>query len=256
MWIHYERLHNHNKAKHNKTVCIFLGIYCTVLWELSDCRIYGIRSPVTLLILDKERPMYVCVIILFNYICTCIPCISIELNISELNQITPFVRQIGHTMDMPAISLITIVVNNIYKISLPTYWTIEFQERIHLRQSQLRIFHHNATDHCEFCQYNECKKYQFERYHTKSCLYSSATCIYGGMVKFPLKYHISKQLIHWCFDKKNPADAQILNIINSPSHCLAQCWPASAHCFTGYVVVIATELIPRTSGRLRFELFN
>ena len=31
MWIHYERLHNHNKAKHNKTVCIFLGIYCTVM---------------------------------------------------------------------------------------------------------------------------------------------------------------------------------------------------------------------------------
>ena len=29
MWIDYERLHNHNKAKHNKTVCIFLGIYCT-----------------------------------------------------------------------------------------------------------------------------------------------------------------------------------------------------------------------------------
>ena len=31
MWIHYERLHNHNKAKHNKTVCIFLGINCTSL---------------------------------------------------------------------------------------------------------------------------------------------------------------------------------------------------------------------------------
>ena len=30
MWIHYERLHNHNKAKHNKTVCIFLGIYCKI----------------------------------------------------------------------------------------------------------------------------------------------------------------------------------------------------------------------------------
>ena len=29
MWIHYERLRKHNKAKHNKTVCIFLGIYCT-----------------------------------------------------------------------------------------------------------------------------------------------------------------------------------------------------------------------------------
>ena len=34
MWIHYERLHNHNKAKHNKTVCIFLGIYC-----IYDCLI-------------------------------------------------------------------------------------------------------------------------------------------------------------------------------------------------------------------------
>ena len=29
MWILSERLHNHNIAKHNKTVCIFLGIYCT-----------------------------------------------------------------------------------------------------------------------------------------------------------------------------------------------------------------------------------
>ena len=36
MWIHYERLHNHNKAKHNKTVCIFLGIYCTSRW-IYDC---------------------------------------------------------------------------------------------------------------------------------------------------------------------------------------------------------------------------
>ena len=32
MWIHYERLHNHNKAKHNNIVCIFLGIYC--IWLL------------------------------------------------------------------------------------------------------------------------------------------------------------------------------------------------------------------------------
>ena len=31
MWIHYEWLHNHNKAKHNKTACIFLGIYCTTV---------------------------------------------------------------------------------------------------------------------------------------------------------------------------------------------------------------------------------
>ena len=34
MWIHYERLHNNNKAKHNKTVCIFLGIYCN--WHHND----------------------------------------------------------------------------------------------------------------------------------------------------------------------------------------------------------------------------
>ena len=36
MWIHYERLHNHNKAKHNKTVCIFLGIYCICISELGQ----------------------------------------------------------------------------------------------------------------------------------------------------------------------------------------------------------------------------
>ena len=33
MWIHYERLHNHNKAKHNKTVCIFFLIYCITPME-------------------------------------------------------------------------------------------------------------------------------------------------------------------------------------------------------------------------------
>ena len=42
MWIHYERLHNHNKAKHNKTVCIFLGIYCIIIqvghfFSIKDC---------------------------------------------------------------------------------------------------------------------------------------------------------------------------------------------------------------------------
>ena len=31
MWSHYERLHNNNKATHNKTVCIFLGIYCNYI---------------------------------------------------------------------------------------------------------------------------------------------------------------------------------------------------------------------------------
>ena len=36
MWTHYERLHNHNKAKHNKTVCILLGIYCNLLNQASS----------------------------------------------------------------------------------------------------------------------------------------------------------------------------------------------------------------------------
>ena len=35
MWIHYERLHNQNKAKHIKTVCIYFGIYCTCIGELN-----------------------------------------------------------------------------------------------------------------------------------------------------------------------------------------------------------------------------
>ena len=38
MWIHYERLRNHNKAKHNKTMCIFLGIYCRKNMYLSSMR--------------------------------------------------------------------------------------------------------------------------------------------------------------------------------------------------------------------------
>ena len=37
MWIHYERLRNHNNAKHNKTVCIFLGIYCIFVYIYIKC---------------------------------------------------------------------------------------------------------------------------------------------------------------------------------------------------------------------------
>ena len=32
-WNHYARLHNHNKSKHNKTVCIFIGINCIPHWH-------------------------------------------------------------------------------------------------------------------------------------------------------------------------------------------------------------------------------
>ena len=47
MWIHYERLHNHNKAKHNKTVCIFLGIYCMMApWACITTAIWCCRKSV------------------------------------------------------------------------------------------------------------------------------------------------------------------------------------------------------------------
>ena len=55
MWIHYERLHNHNKAKHNKTVCIFLGIYCMGCLNIlcNHCgfvqKLCGILNPNTVL---------------------------------------------------------------------------------------------------------------------------------------------------------------------------------------------------------------
>ena len=45
MCIHYERLHNHNKAKHNKTVCIFLGIYCKLTW---CCRFFSVLCVLSL----------------------------------------------------------------------------------------------------------------------------------------------------------------------------------------------------------------
>ena len=50
MWIHYERLQDHNKAKHNKTVCIFLGIYCMYVREMGVARRYRyIKSPLYIL---------------------------------------------------------------------------------------------------------------------------------------------------------------------------------------------------------------
>ena len=45
MWIHYERLHNHNKAKHNKNVCI--GYIVSVI------HIKPFRQPITDLVPDN-----------------------------------------------------------------------------------------------------------------------------------------------------------------------------------------------------------
>ena len=56
IWIHYERLHNHNKAKHNKAVCIFLGIYCSarqvILRYLWISKQYGLSIPCSLINAD------------------------------------------------------------------------------------------------------------------------------------------------------------------------------------------------------------
>ena len=57
MWIHYERLHNHNKANHNKTVCIFFGIYCTHNVKfLSQCVDRSLRyNPAALQDIDRRN---------------------------------------------------------------------------------------------------------------------------------------------------------------------------------------------------------
>ena len=55
MWIHYERLHNRNKAKHNKTVCIFRGIYCTICFN-KHCQQYC-RGVIRLFADDMHQPL-------------------------------------------------------------------------------------------------------------------------------------------------------------------------------------------------------
>ena len=66
MWIHYKRLHNHNKAKHNKTACIFLGIYCiNIYMHISRNKIQkswqsiiqALRFPPTV----HVRILYICI---------------------------------------------------------------------------------------------------------------------------------------------------------------------------------------------------
>ena len=54
MWIHYERLHNHNKAKHNKTMCIFLGIYCRSVAQST----FGYESLLSHLPVDRHHSDY------------------------------------------------------------------------------------------------------------------------------------------------------------------------------------------------------
>ena len=62
MWIHYERFHNHNKAKHNKTVCIFLGIYCTYSKNMTG----SFKQTATL---NTSNPLLIWVPLKWGYIC-------------------------------------------------------------------------------------------------------------------------------------------------------------------------------------------
>ena len=67
MWIHYERLHNHNKAKQNKTVCIFLGIYCIK----RDVIVLGIVISVyTDVIMNTTASQITDVSIVFSTVCS------------------------------------------------------------------------------------------------------------------------------------------------------------------------------------------
>ena len=59
IWIHYQRLHNHNKAKHNKTVCIFLGIYCTRFNNLLSAAIHISLPSFSIAGLDRTSPQLV-----------------------------------------------------------------------------------------------------------------------------------------------------------------------------------------------------
>ena len=60
MWNQYEQLHNHKKANHNKTVCIFFGIYCiNVKGLLYNLTIYLHLSSLTLKRTCTEEHIYI-----------------------------------------------------------------------------------------------------------------------------------------------------------------------------------------------------
>ena len=58
MWNHYERLHNHNKAKHNKTVCIFIGIYCIHI--VRSYKLVATHVWVAYIILHNKQMLFHC----------------------------------------------------------------------------------------------------------------------------------------------------------------------------------------------------
>ena len=60
MWINYERLHNHNKAKYNKTVCIFIGIYCKA--NATRCGVTKQILSIPLLLFFEGKPSMSCLL--------------------------------------------------------------------------------------------------------------------------------------------------------------------------------------------------
>ena len=83
MWIHYERLHNHNKAKHNKAVCILLGIYSIKLRDIRTCDATFItiepfyEHGLTLILVWKTNYIYH---IALYWACDCLSMLGLKLN--------------------------------------------------------------------------------------------------------------------------------------------------------------------------------
>ena len=101
MWIHYEPLRNHNKAKHNKTVCIFLGIYCTCLCSTSNSMVvYGtVVEVITWMCNYISQSDMMCNYLYMCVLATVFPCYFINYNLYPPN--------VGVDMDLPIFIIYT-----------------------------------------------------------------------------------------------------------------------------------------------------
>ena len=68
MWIHYERLHNHNKAKHKKPCAYFLGY--TVVTEFAECIFAAISHRITVQNIGDCSVVYILQYSISQEICT------------------------------------------------------------------------------------------------------------------------------------------------------------------------------------------
>ena len=218
MWIHYERLHNHNKAKHNKTVCIFLGIYCTLtdfpiskrltslaLWQSNDCP--G-ASKSTLLNIDKyfiwihyerlhnhnktKHNKTVCIFLGIYCTLTDFP-ISIRLTSLALWQ----------SNDCPSASKATLM-------NMDKYFMWIHYERLH---------NHNKTKHnktvCKFLGIYCISYFYFRRPGIRHVLLN-ATCDPRVLDSFPLRGMVwINGIVHWWWSVVN--SSRLLSMMNISS---------------------------------------